>query len=121
MAGLVPAIHVLSAVDMTSVIGWIEHSETHAAPRDAGWVSLRSTHPARFNITCFRRLRSWMPGTSPGMTPFPSTRRSRVLDVLLKTRIDQLALHQRQRRLVVQLEIAEGVGEDFRHPDQAGL
>src|SRR4051794_33682747 len=37
---------------------------------------------------------------------------SRVLDVLLQTRIDQLALHQRQRRLVVQLEIAEGVGEN---------
>ena len=44
-----------------------------------------------------------------------------MLDVLLETGIDQFALHQRQRRLVVQLEIAEGVGEYLRHPDQAGL
>src|SRR6267142_506257 len=62
-----------------------------------------------------------MPGTRPGMTLSSLAQRSRVLDVLLETRIDQFALHQSQRRLVVQLEIAEGVGEDLRHPDQTGL
>jgi len=36
-----------------------------------------------------------MPGTSPGITSFVMTQQhSRVLDVLLKTGIDQFALHQ---------------------------
>jgi len=47
--------------------------------------------------------------------------RSGVLDVLLETRVDQLALHQGNRRLVVELEIAERVGQNLGHPDQTGL
>src|ERR1700733_3051292 len=64
-----------------------------------------------------------MAGTSPAMTKLASIRDrgSSVPDVLLEARIDQFALQQRQRRLVVQFEIAEGVGEDLGHPDQAGL
>src|SRR6267143_6870341 len=46
---------------------------------------------------------------------------SGVLDVLLEARIDQLALHQVQRGLVVQSEIAERVSQDLGHPHQAGL
>src|SRR5690349_16272879 len=45
---------------------------------------------------------TWMAGTSPAMTAVMNAGPSRRLDVLLKTRIDQFALHQRQRRLVVQ-------------------
>ncbi len=40
--------------------------------------------------------------------------------VLFQARIDQFAAHQEQRRLVIQLEVAERVGQDFGHPDQAG-
>src|SRR4249920_3999365 len=46
---------------------------------------------------------------------------SRVSDVLLQARIDQLALQKEQRRLVVEPEVAERVGQDFRHPDKTRL
>src|SRR5207245_7065486 len=58
----------------------------------------------------------------PAMTALlDQAKNSRVLDVLLQARIDQLAPHQSQRRLAVQLEVAEGIGEDLGHPDQTGL
>ena len=36
-------------------------------------------------------------------------------------RIEELPAEQLERRLVVQLDVMERVGEDLRHPDQAGL
>src|SRR4051812_29286111 len=47
--------------------------------------------------------------------------RSGVLDVLLEARVDQFALYQGERGLVVELEVAERVGDYLGHPDEAGL
>jgi hypothetical protein len=57
----------------------------------------------------FRMFRTGMPGTRPGMTKLEAFKagQSSGLDVLLKAGIDQLAPQQRQRRLVVEFEIAE--------------
>src|SRR6185437_2248024 len=71
-----------------------------------------------------RRPRQARPSQSPGDVP---VQRSGVLlfeammleDV--ETRIDQFATEQRERRLVVEFEVVEGVGQDLRHPDEAGL
>ena len=41
--------------------------------------------------------------------------------VFFEAGIDQLAAQQEQGRLVVEPEIAERVGQNLRHPDQAGL
>jgi hypothetical protein len=35
--------------------------------------------------------------------------------------IDQLAFHQVERRLVIELDVVKRVGEDFGCPDQSGL
>ena len=39
----------------------------------------------------------------------------------VRHRVDQLAAQQVQRRLVVELDVVERVGEDLGHPHQAGL
>ena len=36
-------------------------------------------------------------------------------------RVDQLAAQQVERRLVVELDVVERIGQDFRQPHQAGL
>src|SRR3954451_1090702 len=44
-----------------------------------------------------------------------------VVPVGVQARIDQLPAHQVKRRLVVELDIVERVGEDLGRPYQAGL
>src|SRR5437764_11689142 len=72
--------------------------------------------------------KTWMPGTSPGMAKSMSIdRRSRVLlfkPVVLddiETGVDQFAAQERQRRIVIEHEVVEGIGDDLGHPDEAGL
>src|SRR5450756_2198582 len=98
--------------------------------------------PGHPRLPCYRVVKTWMPGTSPGMTSFlfggithnwrALGRGSGVLFLesvvefepmvdQVEAGIDQFALHQEQRRLVVELEVAERVGQDLGHPDQAGL
>src|SRR6202035_1706047 len=36
----------------------------------------------------------------------------------IEARIDQLALQQIQRRLAVEFEVVEGIGQDLGHPDE---
>jgi hypothetical protein len=36
-------------------------------------------------------------------------------------RIDQLAFHQVERRLPIEHDVMEGIGDNLRHPNQAGL
>ena len=48
-----------------------------------------------------------------------SSSSSSMIAMLRMARIDQLAAQQRERRLVVELDVVERVGEDLGHPDQA--
>src|SRR3954451_5080085 len=41
--------------------------------------------------------------------------------MFLEAGVDQLALQQIQRRLVIKLQVIEGVGDDLCHPDEASL
>src|SRR5579863_10426252 len=69
-----------------------------------------------------------MAGTSPAMTcqRHLSLASGVLFDELvllddIEARIDQLATQQRERRLAVEFEGVEGVGEDLGHPDEAGF
>src|SRR3974390_1432925 len=75
------------------------------------------------------RPKTWMAGRRPAQTQLEARdfKRSGVLFLKalvlddVEARIDQLAAQQSQRRLVIELEVVEGVGEDLGHPDEARL
>src|SRR5436305_13488903 len=72
------------------------------------------------------RFKTWMPGTSPGMTNVGAFKKSGVLlfKPLLdevEARIDQFTLQEEQRRPVIEFEVVERIGEDLGHPDQTRL
>src|SRR5215831_17372523 len=72
--------------------------------------------------------KTWMAGTSPAMT-LVDAYRIEISGVLLfqavfedvEAGVDQFAAQQCQRRLAIEHEVVEGVGQDLGHPDEAGL